>query len=127
MDKISNLLISLKNAGAIGKEKINVPFSKFTLSILEVLKANEYIKAIHPTPESYKIEVVLNYDNKKNHKISDVKRISKLGRRVYYKVTDIKKIKHGYGNVILSTPQGIMTGREARAKQTGGEVLFEIS
>lgn len=126
MDHTSNLLISLKNAGVIGKEKITVPFSKLTLNILEVLKANEYVKAVHSMPENYTIEVVLNYDDNKNHKISEVKRISKLGRRVYYKVSDIKKVKHGFGNVILSTPQGIMTGKEARAKQTGGEALFEI-
>lgn len=126
MDTLSNVLISLKNAGAVSKEKINVPFSKLTLSILEEMKNEGFVKAVHPNQSSYSIEVVLAYDDNKDHKVREVKRISKPGRRVYYKITDIKKIKNGFGQVFLSTPQGIMTGRAARAKNTGGEALFEI-
>jgi small subunit ribosomal protein S8 len=69
---------------------------------------------------------VLEYDKDNVHAIRETKRISKLGRRVYYKLSDIHKVRNGYGNVILSTPQGIMTGKAARAKNTGGEALFEI-
>ena len=126
MDRIANLLTTLRNAGVIRKEKVVVPYSKYTLNILEALKEGEYIKAVHANPENYSIEVVLNYDNNKEHKIREVKRISKPGRRVYYKITDINKIKNGFGNVILSTPKGIMTGKAARADNTGGEALFEI-
>ena len=126
MDRIANLLTTLRNAGVIRKEKVVVPYSKYTLNILEALKEGEYIKEVHANPENYYIEVVLNYDNNKEHKIREVKRISKPGRRVYYKITDINKIKNGFGNVILSTPKGIMTGKAARANNTGGEALFEI-
>lgn len=126
MDRISNLLTTLRNAGVVRKEKVVVPYSKYILSILEALKDGEYVKAVHADPENYSIEVVLSYDNEKKHKINEVKRISKPGRRVYYKITDINKIRNGFGNVILSTPKGIMTGRAARATNTGGEALFEI-
>ena len=126
MDIIGNLLTTLRNAGVVRKEKVVVPYSKYILSILETLKNEEYVKAVHADAENYAIEVVLNYDNEKNHKIQDVKRISKPGRRVYYKITDINRIRNGFGNVILSTPKGIMTGRAARATNTGGEALFEI-
>ena len=127
MDRIANLLTTLRNAGVVRKEKVVVPYSKYILSILEALKDGEYVKAVHADPENYSIEVVLNYDNEKKHKITEVKRISRPGRRVYYKITDINKIRNGFGNVILSTPKGIMTGRAARATNTGGEALFEIS
>lgn len=126
MDRIANLLTTLRNAGVVRKEKVVVPYSKYILSILEALKDGEYVKAVHADPENYSIEVVLNYDNEKKHKITEVKRISRPGRRVYYKITDINKIRNGFGNVILSTPKGIMTGRAARATNTGGEALFEI-
>ena len=126
MDRIANLLTTLRNAGVVRKEKVVVPYSKYILNILEALKEGEYVKAVHADPENYVIEVVLNYDSNKQHKITEVKRISRPGRRVYYKITDINKIRNGFGNVILSTPKGIMTGRAARATNTGGEALFEI-
>ena len=126
MDKIGNLLSALRNAGAVNKEKISVPYSKLIVSILEILKREEYIKTFEAKASEYKIDIVLQYDNKNNHNIVEANRISKPGRRVYYKQSDIKKVKSGYGNIIISTPQGIMTGKEARSKNTGGEPLFEI-
>jgi small subunit ribosomal protein S8 len=126
MDRIGNLITSIRNAGAISKEKIEVPYSKLTLAVLNLLKEEGYIKAVHEKTAEYKIEVVLDYEADGTSKVRELKRISKPGRRVYYKTIDIQKVKSGYGNVILSTPQGIMTGKAARAKNTGGEALFEI-
>jgi len=126
MDKISNLLISIKNSGAIGKEKISVPFSGITLAVSNVLKEEGYVKAVQTSNDGRSISVVLDYDMNKNHKVQDVKRISKPGKRVYYKLSDIQKVRQGYGTLVLSTPQGVMTGKAARAANTGGEALFEI-
>lgn len=126
MDIIANLITSIRNAGAISKEIIEVPYSKMTLAVANLLKEEGYLKAVHEKSDIYKIEIVLEYGARGEHKIREMKRISKPGRRVYYKITDINRVKNGYGNVILSTPQGIMTGRTARAKNTGGEALFEI-
>jgi small subunit ribosomal protein S8 len=126
MDKIANMLVSLRNGGAVRKDNVSLPYSKHIISILDILKREEYIKTFHVKELEYKIDVVLNYEQNGEPKIKETKRVSKLGRRVYYKISDIKKVRNGYGNVILSTPQGIMTGREARAKNTGGEALFEI-
>ncbi len=125
MDTIGNMLVTLRNAGAIRKEKVLVPYSKLTLEILKSLKEEGYIKAVHDLKEDYKIEVILEYKDSA-HKIRETKRISKPGRRVYYKLTDIQKVRNGFGNIFLSTPKGIMTGKAARASQTGGEALFEI-
>lgn len=126
MDTIANVLVSLRNAGAIRKEKISVPFSKLTLSILNLLKEEGYVKAVKDNAAEYKIDVVLEYNKENVHAIRETKRISKPGRRVYYKLNDIQKVRNGYGNVVISTPQGVMTGKTARAKNTGGEALFEI-
>lgn len=126
MDKIGNMITSIRNAGAISKEKIEIPYSKMSLAVANLLKEEGYLKAVHDKKDTYKIEIVLEYGDKGESKIREMKRISKLGRRVYYKIADIQRVKNGYGNIILSTPQGIMTGRAARAKSTGGEALFEI-
>ncbi len=88
MDIIGNLLVALRNAGAIRREKILVPYSKLTLEILKSLKEEGYVKAVHDMNETYKIEVVLEYKDNV-HKIRETKRISKPGRRVYYKLNDM--------------------------------------
>ncbi len=126
MDIIGNMITSIRNAGAISKEIIEIPYSKLTLAVASLLKEEGYIKAVHEKKDSYKIELVLEYGSRNESKIKEMKRISKPGRRVYYKMEDINRVKNGYGNIILSTPQGIMTGKAARAKNTGGEALFEI-
>jgi small subunit ribosomal protein S8 len=126
MDTIGNMITAMRNAGAIQVEKINVPYSKLSLAVANLLKEEGYVKAVHDKKEEYKIEIVLEYGQKGEHKIKELKRISKPGRRVYYKTTDIRKVKNGFGNAVLSTPQGIMTAKAARSKNTGGEVLFEI-
>jgi ribosomal protein S8 len=71
------------------------------------------------------LEVTLSYENGK-HRISGVKRVSKPGRRLYTKVTDIHPVKFGKGHMILSTPAGILTGEEAKQEKVGGEQLFMI-
>ena len=127
MDQIANLLISIKNAGAVNKTTVVAPHSKVKEAIAEVLKTEGYIKTYHVNSNGVKksLEVVLAYEGK-TAKVREVKRLSKLGMRKYYQVEDIKKIRNGQGLLVLSTPKGIMTGGAARKENVGGEALFEI-
>ncbi len=127
MDQIANLLIGLKNAGFVNKATAIVPHSKVKEAIASVLKEEGYIKTYHVNSNGVKktLELVLAYEGK-TPRVSEVKRLSKLGLRKYYKVEDIKKVRNGQGLLVLSTPKGILTGGLARKENVGGEALFEI-
>ena len=127
MDKIANMLSGIKNAGKAKKETVIVPFSSLKQEIAKSLVESGYIKAQHETKiGAHKgIEIVLLYQEG-DHRIVDLKRISKPSRRVYYGVKDIRPVKFGKGSLFLSTPKGILTDKQARKEMVGGEALFEI-
>ena len=126
-DTIGDFIIRLKNAGAVGKTEVSLPYSKLKHAIADKLVAQGYIDAAKQ--EGKKVQknlvVTLKYENGK-HAINGVKRVSKPGRRLYTKVADIHKVKFGQGLMILSTPAGILTNDEAKAQNVGGEQLFII-
>jgi len=127
MDTISNMIIQIKNAGSAGHDRVSIPYSKLKHSIVEVLKKEHFVKNVET--ESEKGRKVLAIDlfmENRVPKIKGVKRISKPSRRVYQKSSEIRSVKSGYGALILSTSQGIMSGREAKKSQLGGEALFSI-
>lgn len=127
-DTIGDLIIRLKNAGAIGKETVSVPYSKLREAVLTKLVDAGYISAITTKGKQVQektIEVTLSYKDGE-HRISGVKRVSKPGRRLYTKVADLHPVKFGKGHLILSTPAGILTNVEAKEKKVGGEQLFII-
>ena len=113
-DPIADMLTRIRNANRQHHETVMVPASKLKVDIAEILKNEGFIKG-------YKVEGEGPIKN-----ITDLKRISKPGLRVYAKVNEIPKVLNGLGIVILSTSQGLMTDKEARAKQVGGEVLAYI-
>lgn len=129
-DAISNLIISLKNAGQAGKDSVSLPYSKMKESILEVLKKNDYIESYEvrgaDNVTTKKLHIVVKYNESGTPAITDVKRISKFSKRVYKGVQDIYPIRNGHGSTIFSTPQGILTDKEARKNKVGGEALFAI-
>ncbi len=127
MDSISNMIIMMKNAGLANKTSVSFPYSKVKNAIAECLKKEGYILNYFKKVKLGKpvLEVELIYVNKKP-KISDVLRVSKLSKRVYFKVKDIHTVKNGLGILVLSTPKGILSGKEARKEQVGGEVLFKM-
>jgi small subunit ribosomal protein S8 len=94
-------------------------------AIAEVLAREGYLSSVENDKKAPTLTVTLAYKNSKPV-ISGVKRISKPSRRLYMGVRDIHPIKRGYGLILLSTPQGILTGKEAKDKRVGGEILFEI-
>lgn len=127
MDQISNMLIGIKNAGLVKNKTVVLPFSSLKEAILEVLKKEGYIKTFHVAGDTKKtLEVVLEYKKDGTHRINDVKRISKQSKRVYTGVKEISPVKYGLGITVISTPKGILTDKEARKENVGGEVLFTI-
>lgn len=127
-DPVADLITRLTNAGAVKHASVAVPFSNFKMAIAEKLKDAGYVKAIEKKGKKVKktLDVVLKYDDDGKHFINGVKRISKPGRRIYKSVNEIRPVRYGYGSLILSTPKGIMTDKEARKESVGGEALFEI-
>ena len=127
MDPISDMIIRIKNAGNAGLEQVLVPYSKAKESIAQVLKKEGFIKNLEKKVLIGK--PVLNLDlllNDRVPRIQGVKRISKPSKRIYKKFSEIRAVKSGYGALILSTPSGIMSGREAKKLKIGGEALFSI-
>tara|TARA_B100000508_G_C11445328_1_gene271064 strand:+ start:81 stop:476 length:396 start_codon:yes stop_codon:yes gene_type:complete len=127
-DTIGDLIIRLKNAGAVNKNTVSVPYSKLRHSILNKLVDAGYVESATEQGKEVQektLEVTLRYENGE-HRIRGVKRISKPGRRLYTKVADIHPVKFGKGHMILSTPAGVLTGEEAKEKKVGGEQLFMI-
>ena len=127
MDPISDMLIRLKNASAVRRASISLPYSKLKNAIGEVLLKEGFVASVvkRPRDKGAVLEIELVYKDKKP-KIKGVKRISKPSRRVYYGVSEIRSVKSGYGTLVLSTPKGILTGKDAKKELVGGEALFNI-
>ena len=127
MDPIADMLIMLKNASIARKESVIISYSNLKQAIIDCLVKQGFVESTEKKNQKGfpQIEIGLKYENDKP-KIKGVKRISKLSRRIYIGSQDIKPVKQGYGIVVLSTPKGIMAGKEARKELVGGEVLFEI-
>lgn len=125
-DQISDLLIRIKNASDAGHERVVVLRSKFNKAILELLSREGFVGEVAAKGKDGRtIDVALVRENGTS-KISGVERISKPSKRVYFKVSDVRPIRQGFGILVLSTPKGVMTDREARKEKVGGEALFKI-
>lgn len=121
------MLIRIKNAQMARLDTALIPHSKLKLEIAKILKAENWIAEFSKKGKKNRkqIEINLKYEDGQP-KITDVKRISKLSKRVYVGVNDIKSVRQGYGFSIISTPLGLLTNKEAKAKKVGGEILCEI-
>ena len=128
MDPIADMIIRLKNASLAGREVVSVPRSKLKLAIAEKLKSRGFVRevAVRGKKADKTIEFVLARANDGGFRITDVKRVSKPGCRVYCGATDIMPVRGGSGVVVISTPRGVLFGDEARKECVGGEVLFEL-
>ena len=127
MDSIANLIIKIKNAGAVGHSSVTIPYTKLSAAILKKLAEKRYVKSVSEEGKGVTrtLEVELVYVDGQP-KISNARRVSKLSRRVYEKSTNLKSVRRGYGLSIISTPKGILTDAEARKAHVGGEVLFKV-
>jgi len=127
-DTVGDFIIQLKNAGMVGNKEVALPYSKLKHSIATKLVKEGYLVSAETKGEGVakKLVMKLQYEEGGAHHIRGVKRISKPGRRVYTKATEIYPVKFGKGRMILSTPAGILSGDEARKGNVGGEQLFII-
>ena len=127
-DAIGDLIVRLTNAGAIKKASVSVPYSAFKMAVAEKLKDAGFVEAVEKKGKKVRktLDITLKYDAAGQHVISGVKRISKPGRRMYKSTREIIPVRYGYGALVLSTPKGVLTDKEARKEKVGGEALFEI-
>jgi len=127
-DPIGDFIVRLTNAGAVRKDRVVVPYSKLKHAVAEVLVARGFLLGVEQVGKKIKksLEVTLRYNADGNAYIRGVKRVSKPGRRLYKKSSEIHPVKFGKGMVVLSTPEGILPGEEARKRGVGGEELFII-
>jgi len=127
-DPIADMLTSIRNALQARQAKVDVPTSKIKGEIARVLKEEGFVAAYKQMEEGGRkvLRVYLKYGPNKESVISVIKRVSKPGRRVYRPKTEMKPVLGGLGISIVTTPQGIMTSRQARRQGVGGEVVCEV-
>ena len=127
-DPIADMLTRIRNANTSKHKTVDIPASKMKLGIAEILFKEGYIKAFEEIKDENQgiIRVTLKYDEKGNRVIDGLKRISKPGLRVYAKADEMPRVLNGLGIAIVSTSEGLMTDKEARAKKLGGEVLAYV-
>ena len=125
-DPIADCLTRIRNGLMRGKDSVLIPYSKLKHDLVNVLIAEGYLKASKKIDDSKPmIEVELKYHNELPV-IKELKRISKPSLRKYSGTSDIDSVKGGLGSFIISTNQGLMTDKEAKAKNVGGEILCEV-
>ena len=127
-DTIADMLTRIRNANQMRYESVEIPASKVKNDIARILKEEGFIKDYKVVGEDAQknILLTLKYGNKKEKVITGLKRISKPGLRVYVKSDEVPKVLNGLGIAIISTSKGIMTDKQARKENLGGEVLAYI-
>ncbi|KRN20241.1 rpsH protein [Pediococcus claussenii] len=127
-DPIADFLTRIRNANMVRHESLEVPASKIKHDMAEILKNEGFIKDVEYIDDDKQgiIRVFLKYGKNNERVISGLKRISKPGLRSYVKADEVPKVLNGLGIAIISTSQGVITDKEARAKKIGGEVLAYI-
>lgn len=127
-DPVADMLTKVRNAALAGHEKVEIPSSKMKMEIVKILKSEGYIKSFKPTQEGAKktIHIVLRYDDKNQSVIHGMEKISTPGRRVYSGYKDLPRVFNGYGTLIVSTSNGVITGKVASEKMVGGELICSV-
>jgi|SRR3989344_4042835 len=122
-----DLLAKLKNATVAKKEYVQTPFSQMDFAVAKILLRYRYIRDVQKKIINRKsfLEIRLSFRNRKPA-LTGFHFVSKPGRRVYVGYRDLRPVKQNTGIAVLSTPEGIMTNREARRRKAGGEYLFEV-
>jgi len=129
-DPIADMLTRIRNALAIRDLIVRIPTSKVKVAIAKVLKEEGYIDGYHLTNERpQQLVIKLKYVGERRERhavITELKRVSKPGRRVYTRADEIPWVRSGIGVAVLSTPKGVLTGQQARRLGVGGEVLCHV-
>lgn len=127
IDPISDMLTRIRNGSAVRKASVSMPYSNVKFAIAKILESEGYLVDVLAQSEGVKktLTLTLKYDGKKPV-IQSIKRVSTPGRRVYKKTAELSSVLSNFGIAILSTPNGMMTNKEARSRRLGGEVICEI-
>ncbi len=130
MDQISDLLTRIRNANLRQKDRVDVPHTKIKMEIVRILKDEGFI-ANYKTffangNKRGTIRVFLKYSPEKEAVIRGIQRVSKPGLRIYRSYREIPRVRGGFAVTILSTPQGVLTDKQAKEKKAGGEILCQV-
>ncbi|MFH1745374.1 MAG: 30S ribosomal protein S8 [bacterium] len=134
-DPIADMLTRIRNSSAVNKREVIMPMSKIKYKIAEILKKEGWILDVEKIQNQSnknknkffdELKIILKYKKTGRPIFNSVKRISKPGLRIYTGKNDLPKVLNNLGIAIISTPQGLMTNKEARKKKLGGEVICEI-
>ena len=126
-DPIADFIIRIKNASDARKASVSMPYSALKENIAHALLKGGYVTSVENKGKKIEktLEINISYIGS-DPKVHGVDRISKPSRRIYQKSKDIRMFKSGFGNVVLSTPKGILLDMDAKKAKVGGEVLFKI-
>ena len=127
-DPIADMLTRIRNAGVARFDKVDIPASRMKISLARILKEEGFIKNYKVIKDSRQglLRVYLKYFGHQRPLIQGLRRVSKPGRRLYCGHSELPKVQGGLGMAIVSTSQGVVTDRQARKLQVGGEILCEI-
>lgn len=127
-DPIADMLTRVRNAIRANKDTVEVPSSKMKKAIADIMLAEGYVSDVKLVEDGYngKIVITLKYVGKRQSVINGLKRVSRPGLRVYSDVETMPRVMDGLGTAVLSTNKGILTDRQAKAQNVGGEVLLYV-
>ncbi len=126
-DPIADMLTRIRNAIGVQKNQVSLPHSNIKEAVARSLQANGFLESVSVTDLNVgkQLHIVINSESE-NARITEIKRLSKPGRRVYSNAKEMPTVKHGRGIVIVSTSKGLMTGKEAKQAGLGGELIASI-
>jgi len=127
-DPISDMLTKIRNASLAKFEKVDIPASKLKVEIVKILKNEGFIKTFKKVSQDGRnqIRIYLKYDQGNQSVIHGLERMSRPGRRLYTGYQEMPRIFNGYGTLIVTTSQGVITGRKATEKKLGGELICSV-
>ena len=127
-DPIADMLTRIRNAIMANHQRVDIPGSKLKVELARILKEEGYINNYVTKGEKpkFSIRIFLRYDAKGTSSITHLSRVSRPGRRVYIGASRVPRVLGGYGVNIISTSQGLMSGKKARKENIGGEILANI-
>lgn len=127
-DPIADMLTRIRNAVAVGHERVSMPSSKLKVNIAQILVDEGFIDRYEVVDNGHRseLEVVLRYAERRRPVIEGLKRVSRPGHRVYRGAKELPRVQGGLGVAVVSTSQGLMPDREARKRRLGGEIICEV-
>ncbi len=127
-DPIADTLTRIRNALHARHDQVDIPYSRLRHAVCQVLVSEGFLDGAEATGEGYKrrLLIQLRYSRERQPVIEGLKRVSRPGMRRYAGAADLPKLRGGMGISVISTPQGMMTDRQARKNNVGGEVLFQV-